>query len=225
MSTTSLEVNAVTRNDFGKGASRRLRRDNQVPAILYGGEGDPEPIMIKHNEVLKHLSNEAFYSQILMLSVDGKERIRTILRDVQRHPYRQQILHLDLQRVVAGAELTVNVPLHFINEDICVGVKAGGIVNHTENELSVSCRPRDIPEFIEVDMAQVDIGDSVHISDLTLPEGVRSTDLSQGEDHDRVLAAVYQPRKVVEEDVADEAASEDAAPEAAEEEQKPEDAS
>jgi len=193
MSTTSLEVDAVTRSDFGKGASRRLRRDNQVPAILYGGEGEPEPIMLKHNEVQKHLSNEAFYSQLLMLSVDGKERIRTILRDVQRH---------DMQRVVAGAELTVSVPIHFINEESCVGVKAGGIINHTENELSVSCRPRDIPENIEVDMSKVDIGDSVHISDLTLPEGVRSTDLSQGEDHDRVIAAVYQPRVVVEEDEA-----------------------
>ena len=215
MSTSSFDVDAVTRSDFGKGASRRLRRDNQVPAILYGGEGEPEPIMLKHNEVQKHLSNEAFYSQILMLSVDGKERIRTILRDVQRHPYKQQVLHLDLQRVVAGAELTVSVPLHFINEDTCVGVKAGGIVNHTENELSVSCRPRDIPEYIEVDMSKLDIGDSVHISDLTLPEGVRSTDLAQGEDHDRVLAAVHQPRKVVDEsEAAAEDAADDAAPEA-----------
>lgn len=211
MSTNAFEVNAVTRGDFGKGASRRLRRENQVPAILYGGEGEPEAIMIKHNEVQKHLSNEAFYSQLLMLSVDGKERIRTILRDVQRHPFKQQILHLDLQRVVAGAELTVSVPLHYINEDTCVGVKAGGVINHTENELSVSCRPRDIPEYIEVDMVALDIGDSVHISDIKLPEGVRSTDLAQGEDHDRVLAAVQAPRKVVEEEdevVADESAEE-----------------
>lgn len=214
MSANQFEVNAVSRSDFGKGASRRLRRENQVPAILYGGEGEPEPIMIKHNEVLKHLSNEAFYSQLLMLSVDGKERIRTILRDVQRHPYKQQILHLDLQRVVAGAELTVSVPLHFLNEDVCVGVKAGGVINHTENELSVSCRPRDIPEYIEVDMAALDIGESVHISDLQLPEGVRSTDLAQGEDHDRVLAAVHTPRKVVEEEDTVDAAEgdEDAAP-------------
>ncbi len=209
MSTTGINVDAVSRTAFGKGASRRLRRENQVPAILYGGEGEPEPIMMKHNEVTKHLSNEAFYSQILMLSVDGKERIRTILRDVQRHPYKQQILHMDIQRVVAGAELTVSVPLHFINEDVCVGVKAGGIVNHTENELTILSRPRDLPEYIEVDMAALDIGDSVHISDLQLPEGVRSADLLQGEDHDRALAAVHAPRKVVEEDeLSDEAPAE-----------------
>lgn len=199
MSTTEFEVDAVTRTDFGKGASRRLRRENMVPAILYGGEGEPEAIMLKHNEVQKDLSKDAFYSHILMLSVDGKERIRTILRDVQRHPYKQQILHLDFQRVVKGAELTVSVPLHFINEETSVGVKAGGVVNHTENELTVSCRPRDLPEFIEVDMANVEIGESVHISDITLPEGVTSVDLAHGEDHDRAVAAINAPRKAAEE--------------------------
>jgi len=208
MSTNSLEVDAFTRSDFGKGASRRLRRENQVPAILYGGEGEPEPIMIKHNEVQKHLSNEAFYSQILMVSVDGKERVRALLRDVQRHPFKQQVLHLDMQRIVAGAELTVSVPLHFINEDTCIGVKAGGIVNHTENELSVMCRPRDIPENIEVDVGNLDIGDSIHISALTLPEGVRSTDLTQGDENDRVVASVYQPRIVVEDEEVEEAEAE-----------------
>lgn len=199
MNTSSeFDVDALTRSDFGKGASRRLRRENQVPAILYGGEGEPEPIILKHNEVIKHLSNDGFYSQLLMLSVDGKERIRTILRDVQRHPFKQQILHMDFQRVVAGAELTVSVQLHYINEETCVGVKAGGIISHIENELSVTCRPRDIPEFIEVDMANIDIGGSVHISDLKMPEGVTSVDLAHGEDHDRAIAAVNQPRKAEE---------------------------
>lgn len=198
---TAFDVVALTRSDHGKGASRRLRRENQVPAILYGGEGEPEPIMLKHNEVIKHLSNDGFYSSILMLSVDGKEPIRTILRDVQRHPFKQQILHMDFQRVVAGAELTVSVPLHFINEESCVGVKAGGIIAHIENEISVSCRPRDLPESIEVDMSAVELGASVQLSDLKLPEGVRSVDLAHGDDHDRAIAAVNQPRKAEEETV------------------------
>jgi len=208
---SAFDVVALTRSDFGKGASRRLRRENQVPAILYGGEGDPEPIMLKHNEVIKHLSNDGFYSSILMLSVDGKEAIRTILRDVQRHPFKQQILHMDFQRVVAGAELTVSVPLHFINEEACVGVKAGGIIAHIENEISVACRPRDLPEFIEVDMSEVELGASIQLSEVKLPEGVRSVDLAHGEDHDRAVAAVNQPRKAEEEVVDAEAADADGA--------------
>ena len=203
MSSNMINVDAQSRSDYGKGASRRLRRTNMVPAIIYGGDdgANPQPIQLPHNEVQKHLSNDAFYSQLLMVSIDGAEPVRSILRDVQRHPFKQQIMHMDFQRVVAGAELTVNVPIHFINEDICVGVKTGGgIINHIENELAVSCRPRDIPEFVEVDMAEVDLGQAVHISDIKLPEGVRSVDLSQGEDHDRSIAAVAASRATVEAD-------------------------
>ena len=116
-------VAAASRTLFGKGASRRLRRENLVPAIVYGAEDEPQSLQLKHNEVIKHLENEGFYSQLLMLSVDGKEATRTILRDVQRHPYKQQIMHLDFQRVVAGQALQVTVPLHLLNEDTCYGVK------------------------------------------------------------------------------------------------------
>ena len=116
-----ITVEVASRTDKGKGASRRLRRDDLVPAILYGAEDEPTPIQIKHNEVLKHLENDAFYSQLLMVSVDGAEPVRSLLRDIQRHPAKPQIMHMDFQRVVAGAELTVTVPIQFINEENCVG--------------------------------------------------------------------------------------------------------
>jgi len=184
------------RSVFGKGASRRLRRDNLVPAILYGDDKEPQAIQLKVNEVFKYLENEAFYSQLLQVSVDGAEPVRSILKDVQRHPYKQQILHMDFMRVVAGAELQVSVPLHYVNEETCVGVKnGGGMIIHNENEVLVACRPRDIPESVEVDMAALEIGGSVHLSDLKLPEGVRLVDLKEaGDDSDRQLAAVNAPR-------------------------------
>jgi len=197
-----IQVAAASRTLFGKGASRRLRRENLVPAIVYGAEGEPQPLQLKHNEVIKHLENEGFYSQLLMLSVDGKEATRTILRDVQRHPYKQQIMHLDFQRVVAGQALQVTVPLHLLNENTCYGVKTeGGMINRTENEVTVSCRPRDIPESIEIDMAELKIGDSIHLSDLTMPADVDLVDLAEkGDDSDRILISVIAQRTIVEEE-------------------------
>lgn len=184
-------LDAELRTDLGKGASRRLRLQNKVPAILYGGEGEPVSLTLPANVISRALQEESFYSSIIMLTVDGKTE-RTILRDLQRHPYKQTILHMDFQRLVAGQEITVNIPLHFINEDTCVGVKTGGgLISHTMTELEVSCRPRDLPEFIEVDMADIDLGGSVHISDVKLPEGVTSIALSHGEDHDLAVAAVH----------------------------------
>lgn len=195
-----IAVNATSRSVFGKGASRRLRRDNTVPAIIYGADKEPQAIQLKHNEVTKHLENEAFYSQLLSVSVDGGESVRALLKDVQRHPFKQQVLHMDFVRVVAGAELQVSVPLHFINEDVCVGVKTGGgIISHNENEVLIACRPRDIPEGIDVDMSSLDIGDTIHLSQLVLSEGVRLVDLHEaGDDHDRIVAAVNAPRVEVE---------------------------
>lgn len=191
-----IAVNATSRSVFGKGASRRLRRDNLVPAIVYGADQEPQAVQLKHNEVTKHLENEAFYSQLLQVSVDGGESVRCLLKDVQRHPYKQQILHMDFVRVVAGAELQVSVPLHFINEDICAGVKnEGGIISHTVNEVLVACLPRNIPENIEVDMAALAVGESLHLSQLTMPADVRLVELNEaGDDSDRQLAAVSAPR-------------------------------
>ena len=197
-----INVRAGSRSVFGKGASRRLRRENLVPAILYGDSKEPEPIQLKHNEVIKHLENEGFYSQLLMVAVDGGEPVRTILKDVQRHPFRQQILHMDFLRVTAGAELQVSVPLNFIGEEDCPGVKnENGIITHNDNEVAVACRPRDIPANIEVDMSNKAVGDNVYLSDLVMPEGVRLVDLVEaGDDSDRVVAAVLAPRVEVEED-------------------------
>ena len=208
-----ITVNATSRSVFGKGASRRLRRDNMVPAIVYGADLEPQAVQLKHNEVIKHLDNEAFYSQLLSLSVDGGEPVRSLLKDVQRHPFKQQILHMDFVRVVAGAELQVSVPLHYINEDTCIGVKnEGGNISHTENEVLVACRPRDIPEYIQVDMAEMAVGSSVVLSQLVMPEGVRLVDLHEaGDDSDRQVAAVNAPRVEVEASDDD-----DAAPAAAE---------
>ena len=194
-----ISVNATSRSVFGKGASRRLRRDNQVPGIIYGDGKEPQAIQMPANEVFKYLENEAFYSQLLQVSVDGGEPARSILKDVQRHPFKQQILHMDFMRVTAGAELQVSVPLHYINEETSKGAKAGGIINHNENEVLVACRPRDIPDSIEVDMANLDIGDSVHLSQLVMPEGVRLVDLQEaGDDSDRQVAAINAPRVEVE---------------------------
>jgi len=191
-----INVMAESRSVFGKGASRRLRRENLVPAILYGDNKDPQPVQLKQNEVFKHLENEGFYSQLLMVAVDGGEPARCILKDVQRHPYRMQVLHMDFLRVTAGADLTVNVPLHFLNEESSPGVKnENGIITHNDNEVTVSCRPRDIPNSIEVDMGNLSIGDTIHLSDLIVPEGVRLVDLiEKGDDSDRVVAAVQAPR-------------------------------
>ena len=198
-----INVRAESRDVFGKGASRRLRRENLVPAILYGDGKDPQSIQLRHNEVIKHLENEGFYSQLLMVAVDGGEPVRTILKDVQRHPYKQRILHLDFLRVTAGAELQVNVPLHFLGEDVAPGVKnENGIITHNDNEVTVACRPRDIPAGIDVDMSGLSVGDSVHLSDLVLPENVRLVDLVEpGDDSDRVVASILAPRVEVEEDL------------------------
>ena len=195
-----LTVQAASRSVFGKGASRRLRRENLVPGILYGAGIDPQPISMKHNEVQKHLSNNAFYSSLIMVSVDGEEPARSILRDVQRHPFRQQILHMDFQRVVAGAELTISVPLQFVGEEVSPGVKNdAGVPSHNINEVAVACRPRDIPEYIEVDMSALELGDSIHLSNLTMPEGVRLTDLGEaGDDSDHIVASINAPRVEVE---------------------------
>lgn len=212
-----ITVEVASRTDKGKGASRRLRRDDLVPAILYGAEDEPTPIQIKHNEVLKHLENDAFYSQLLMVSVDGAEPVRSLLRDIQRHPAKPQIMHMDFQRVVAGAELTVTVPIQFINEENCVGVKTGGgIINHIENEVAVICLPRNIPEYLEIDMENIDLGQTVQLSDIAFPEGVRSVDLAQTEDNDRAIATVAASRATVETDEELEAAETEEGEEGAE---------
>ncbi|GAB2878844.1 50S ribosomal protein L25/general stress protein Ctc [Microbulbifer echini] len=195
---SDIKLNAIARSDEGKGASRRLRRlEGRVPGIIYGGEAEPTSISVLQKDLFKTLENEAFFSSMLTVDVDGKEE-KVILRDLQRHPAKQQLLHIDFQRVSATTKVHVKVPLHFLNEENCKGVKAGGIVSHTLTELEVNAPAGKLPEFIEVDLADLELDAILHISDLKLPEGVESADLSHGEDHNLVVASIHKPRGAVE---------------------------
>jgi large subunit ribosomal protein L25 len=193
----TFELNAEQRNDTGKGASRRLRHAGKVPAIMYGGGKDPESLTLSHNEVIRNLEQEAFYSHILTIKVGGGET-RAILRDMQRHPSKAIIMHMDLQRVSENEKLKTHVVLHFLGEEDAVGVKAGGIVSHELSEVAIECLPKHLPEFIEVDISALDIGDSIHLSGLQVPEGVTLTELARGEDHDLSVVSV-NVKRVVEE--------------------------
>ncbi len=187
-------LTAEPRTEQGKGASRRLRRAGKVPAILYGAGKDPVPLSVNHNELLKQLENEAFYSHILTVELDGKKE-QAVLKDLQRHPAKPFILHLDLMRVSAGEKIRVNVPLHFIGEDVAPGVKVGGgIVTHAVTEVEITCLPKDLPEYIEVDLSKLELGESLHLSDLQLPPGVELVQLLQGEEHDVAVAAIQATR-------------------------------
>jgi large subunit ribosomal protein L25 len=183
-------LDAAVRGDAGKGASRRLRHQHLVPGIIYGGDKAPRTISLSHKDLTKALENEGFFSHLITLNVDA-EAEEVILKDLQRHPSKPRILHADFLRVVRGRKIHVHIPLHFINEDKCYGVKTqGGMIQHNANELHVSCLPKDLPEFIEVDMTKYHVGESVHISELALPEGVESIDLSHGPEHDLPVATV-----------------------------------
>ncbi|TQV84797.1 50S ribosomal protein L25/general stress protein Ctc [Exilibacterium tricleocarpae] len=199
MSAEDFVLNAEARADAGKGASRRLRRlAEKVPAVVYGGKKKPQSIAVGHNELLKHLENEAFYSHIIELNVDGKSE-NVILKDLQRHPAKALVMHADFLRVSKTKKFSTRVPLHFINEEKCVGVKMqGGSISRNMTELDINCLPADLPEYIEVDLAEIEAGQIVHISDLTLPKGVESVALSHGAGHDLPVATVNKPRGSVE---------------------------
>ncbi|MDF1781934.1 MAG: 50S ribosomal protein L25/general stress protein Ctc [Alcanivoracaceae bacterium] len=186
-------LSAETRDDTGKGASRRLRRtESRVPAIVYGGKSEPQKISLEFKELVKALENEAFYSHILTIDVAGKKE-QAILRDLQRHPSKGFPLHADFQRVDKTHKIHMSVPVHFINEDKCVGVKnSGGEIQHNTAEVEVTCLPQNLPEFIEVDMAEVEMDQVIHLSDLKLPKGVELVQLSH--DHDLPIVAVHKPK-------------------------------
>ena len=195
-------LSAAARGDAGKGASRRLRRTDQVPAIVYGGTSAPRNIAVSQRELVKALENEAFFSHLITLKLDGGAE-EVILKDLQRHPARPRILHADFQRVSRDRKLHVHIPLHFINQEKCRGVKdQGGMIQHNAVEVHVSCLPQDLPEFIEVDMLSCEVGDSVHLSDLELPAGVESVELSHGPEHDLPVATVLAPKGGVAEETA-----------------------
>lgn len=201
MSTNEFALDSKGRDDAGKSASRRLRRElGQVPAIIYGGKKEPKKVMIKQNELIKGLENEAFYSHVISLNVDGVAE-DVILKDLQRHPVKLQIVHADFLRVSDTTKLHMRIPLHFINEDICQGVKLqGGAVYHNMTELEISCLPGALPEYIEVDLTEVELGQVLHISDIKLPPGVES---KHSTDHDHPVVTVKQPKVSLSEDLGD----------------------
>ena len=191
-------VVAKSRDAQGTGASRRLRKTGWTPAIVYGGEKPPQSILVEHKEIYRQMGYEAFYSHILTLDVDGKKE-QVVIKAVQRHPARQQVLHADFQRVQADHAIRVRVPLHFEGEETAPGVKTGGgVLEHLLNDVEVECLPGDLPEYIEVDVSKLDVDETVHLSDLVLPKGVELYDLKH--EHDSAVASIHVPRKMKDED-------------------------
>ncbi|MDH5446118.1 MAG: 50S ribosomal protein L25/general stress protein Ctc [Gammaproteobacteria bacterium] len=193
MSGESYILEAEARNDLGKGASRRLRREGKVPAVIYGAGKEPTSLSLDHNDLLHKLENEAFFSHILTVKLAGNEE-SAIIKDLQRHPSKPTVLHMDLQRVSASEKIRVHVPIHFINEDTCPGVKEGGLVTHSATETEVSCLPKDLPEYLEADLADLQLDGIFHMSDIKLPAGVEIVELSHGEGHDQPVASVHMTR-------------------------------
>ena len=210
MSEANFKLDASVRTDLGKGASRRLRREDKLPGIIYGGEEAPVSITLDHNKVNNSADFEAFYSHVLEINLDGKV-VEVLVKDMQRHPFKPKITHIDFQRVIAGQDVHTNVPLHFVNEEKSAAVKAGGIAEHHVTEIEVTCLPKNLPEFIEVDMAGVEMGQTLHLSALTLPAGVSSVELAKNDEaHDLAVVTVKPAPKAAEaEEDGEEAASEE----------------
>jgi large subunit ribosomal protein L25 len=209
-----IEINAEPRSVQGTGASRRLRRASKVPGILYGAGKDAQPIQLDHKELLFKLKVEAFHASILDMKLGG-ESAQVLLRDYQMHPFKEQVLHADFQRVAADRKIHVKVPLHFMNQEIAPGVKlAGGAIQHVASDLDITCLPKDLPEFIEVDLKDLQAGHSIHVSGLKLPPGVESVALAKGDD--LTIATIVMSRAMTAEEEAAEAAALTATPTAAE---------
>ena len=191
-----IKLIAEKRTDVGKGASRRLRRlAEKIPSILYGGERGSVTLTVQYKEVVNATKNEGFYSQILTLKAEGKNQ-DVVVRDMQRHPATDKITHIDFMRVDENKALQVTVPLRFINEDICIGVtRDGGVISHVENDVEISCLPAYLPEYIEVDVVDLEMNASIHMSELKMPENVNLVAFMHGEDaHDTTIASVHVAR-------------------------------
>jgi len=197
------ELAAEMREDLGKGASRRLRHENKIPAVLYGAGRPAWSLTLKENQLMRNLQEESFYAAIIDLDLEGKKQ-KVFLRDLQRHPSRPFVLHVDLQRVRDDVEMTVVLPLHFINEEAAYGVKMeGGQITRNLSDIEIVCLPADLPEYIEVDLEDLKLGEAIHLSDIKWPEGVTSTELAQGEGHDHSVVTIHATKAV--EEIEDEA--------------------
>ena len=188
---------AELREDQGKGASRRLRREGKVPAIIYGAGRPPRALAFDQNRVIQQLENESFYSSILNIKVRGKSQA-AILKDLQRHPSKPVIMHMDFQRIVEDEDIKMNVPLHFLGEDVAPGVKTGGgSVSRLMNDVEIVCLPKYLPEFIEVDISELELDEHLSMSDIKLPEGVAIPALEQGPEQDRPVVSIHVIKEVV----------------------------
>lgn len=193
------ELHAGVRSERGTVAVRRLRRAGQVPAIMYGGGRDPVPLKLVENQVRRQLSNEAFFSHVLDVKVDGREE-RAVIKSLHRHPATERILHLDLLRVSETKRLTMLVPIRFENEEDSPGRRAGGVISHHATEVEITCLPRDLPEYLAVDASHLNIGDSIHLSQIPLPEGVEVPAIAQGSEHDQPVVSIHAARATEVED-------------------------
>jgi len=209
----SLELNATLREDQGKGASRRLRHAKQLPAIVYGGEEDPVSISLMQKDVQHKLPDESFYSQVLSLNIEGKNE-DVLIRDIQHHPYKMEVMHMDFIRVDAKKVVHVHSQLHFTGEEVSPGVKTeDGVISHVLIEVELECLPKNIPEFIEVDLSEMHVGDVIHLSDLKVPEGVEVLALKHGDDNDSVVASMHARKVAIETEEEEGAPEAPAAPE------------
>jgi len=188
---------AELRVDQGKGASRRLRHEGKVPAIIYGAGRPPRSLTFDHNKVIRQLENESFYSSILSIKVNDKTQA-AIIKDIQRHPAKAQIVHMDFQRVVEDEKIRMNVPIHYVNAEEAAGVKQeGGSVSQLISDVEVSCFPKDLPEYFEVDILELGLNEMLHLSDIHLPEGVEIPQLAQGPENDRPIVSIQFIKEVV----------------------------
>lgn len=202
------KLTATARGDAGKGASRRLRRQGRLPAVVYGAHAEPQSIELLHNDVYLASAHEWFYSSLLELEIDGKPQ-RVLLRDLQRHPFKPLIMHIDFQRVSEDEALRARVPLHFLNQERSPAGKSASVVIHHElTEVEVSCLPKDLPEFIEVDLGALALGDLLHLSQIKLPAGVEIPVLKLGKEHDVTVVSAKHARAETEEAPAEQASAE-----------------
>ncbi len=205
------KVKAELREDVGKGASRRLRHQDKVPAVLYGGDRDPRNIALEHHEVLHLIEDEAFFSSIIEFQVEGGQKQKVVIKDMQRHPARARILHMDFMRVDDKHKIVMQVPVHFEHADTCPAAKASGVIlDFQMNEVEISCFPKDLPEFIAIDMSEFNVGDNLYLSDIQLPEGVTLTAFTHGDDEENNAVLVTTSHVAVEK-AADDADAEAAA--------------
>jgi len=196
----TFELSATRRDNSGTANARRMRHAGKVPAIIYGAGKDPMAIALEHHLIQANLEHESFYTHILDLKCDGQSE-KVVLKDLQRHPSKAIIMHMDFQRVSETAKIKMHIPLHFIGEDIAPGVKqSGGTVAHIANHVDVLCLAKDLPEFIEADVSNLDVGEALHLTDLKLPEGVELLALQQGADHNLTIAMINKPRVASDDD-------------------------